>query len=91
MAEALPEGEIISPAATIVMLALCVVYEVNGGRATVREVAFAADRSLSTTHHHLLELRDAGLCSWDDRRAGTLRPTVELVLGPWVTRVLEAG
>lgn len=45
-------------------------------RPTVRSVAFEVGRSVSHTHAALVELRGAGLVTWDRGRAATLRPLV---------------
>lgn len=51
------------------------------GRATVRAVmAESGSKSASTTWGHLKTLRTAGLVTWDDDRAGTLRCTPGLAL-----------
>lgn len=67
--------DVISPARTRVLLALINVYQ-RDGRATVREVAEAADKSPSTAYTMLLRLRDMGLVYWQPEHAGTLRPAV---------------
>lgn len=66
-------SDIVSPARTRVLLALIAVYQ-RDGRATVRDVAEAADKSPSTTYTMLLGLRDAGFIEWTPRHSGTLRP-----------------
>lgn len=61
---------------TRVLAALLHVQE-RDGRATVRSVADVAGRSQSTTHGHLVELRELGLVSWAEGTRGTLRSCVE--------------
>jgi transposase-like protein len=49
----------------------------NGGR-TVRDVGDRLRvRSTSTVYAWLCEARNAGLVTWENGRAGTLRPTIE--------------
>lgn len=62
------------PSTTAVLLA-CVRLH----RPTVRDVAKAVGRSVTTTHGHLLRLRRAGLVAWEDGQQGTLRALVEPV------------
>jgi transposase-like protein len=65
----------VSPRATRAALA------VYGGARTVREVRAAVGLgSTSTTFQWLAEARAAGLVAWEPRKAGTLRPTVEVVM-----------
>ena len=45
-------------------------------RSVGEEVGLASPNS---THHHLLDLRDAGLVTWDEGKTGTLRPLVAIV------------
>lgn len=81
------DEDVLEHGAVTTLIALIVVHELMG-RATVREVAmFAGGRSVSTIHHHLLNLRDAGLVDWEDGKGGTLRPLVGVVEGPWITKV----
>jgi SOS-response transcriptional repressor LexA len=62
-----------------ILLAVCTVHH-RDGRATVRAVAEAVGlASMSTVHHHLVALRDAGWVTWDDGRDSTLRPLVHVV------------
>lgn len=69
-------------AATRVLLALIAVHEARG-RATVREVALVAGRSISVTHYQLEFLRFLGLVDWVDGRTGTLHPLLEsTAIGP---------
>jgi hypothetical protein len=44
------------------------------GRATVRSVAAAANKSVRTTHESLNRLQTLGLVEWESDRSGTLRP-----------------
>ena len=82
------DPSLISPAVTVTLLALIVVYRVHGS-ASVREVALVAgQRSAGMVHAHLVKLRRAGLVDWEPGKIGTLRPLVELVDGPWVTDIL---
>lgn len=46
---------------------------------TIRAVARKANVALGHTHLQLTKLRDAGLVAWDEGKAGTLRPLVEVV------------
>lgn len=48
------------------------------GRATVRDVALLADRSVMTTHRYLAELRDLGLVEMSEQPR-ILRPLVRVV------------
>lgn len=59
-----------------VLLGLLAVYGEHG-RATVRTVARAVGRNVSTTHSHLSFLRAQGLVTWTDGESGTLRPLVQ--------------
>lgn len=68
----------ISGAATNVLLSLVHVYE-RDGRATVRSVAQAADRTLNPVHRQLAYLRDEGLVDYTPGKTGTLRPLVRRV------------
>lgn len=61
-----------------VLIALLNVYSLDG-RATVRAVARAAGRNISTTHHHLSFLRAQGFVTWTPGESGTLRPLVRRV------------
>lgn len=65
----------VPPGMTRVLLALLAVYE-RDGRATMRAVAKAAGRNLTTTTSHLQALRRRGLVNWEDGQQATLRPTV---------------
>jgi hypothetical protein len=78
----------IPPGATATLLGLVIVHAMNG-RATVREVAMITGKptSISTVHAHLVQLRRAGLVAWEDNLGGTLRPLVDIVDGPWTTRM----
>lgn len=61
------------------MLALLRVHGANG-RATVRDVAEYANRSVGATYRHLCSLRKRGLATWMGEGGiyrGTLRPTVD--------------
>jgi hypothetical protein len=68
----------LSAAALRTLLALVEVYEADG-RATVRDVAVAAERSIQATHAQLRVLRAADFVTWEDGRAGTLRPLLRRV------------
>lgn len=63
---------------TRTLVALVLVYEAHG-RADVRAVASQAGRPTMTVHRHLVTLRRLGLCTWEDHREATLRPTVQRV------------
>lgn len=67
-----------SPVQTIVLRALLDVHA-REGRATVRDVADEAHRSLQSTHQALRALRRGGWVTWDPDTAGTLRPLCETV------------
>lgn len=47
----------------------------RNGRVTLRAAAKAVGRSPGTVHQSLLDLRAAGLVTWEDGTAATLRPT----------------
>ncbi len=66
-----------SQAETRIMLALLRVHGQNG-RATVRDVAEAADRAIGTTYRHLCALARRGLVTREPGSRGTLRPTVDV-------------
>lgn len=68
----------VSPALTRVLLAVVAEHH-DHGRATVRSVAARADLSIRVTHQHLVRLRRRELVAFEDGRAGTLRPTVQVV------------
>ena len=61
-----------------VLLAVIAIHA-QAGRMTVREVAEAVERNLSTTHAHLRWLRKHGWVTWEGGKAGTLRPLVKMV------------
>lgn len=72
-------SEAISPAVTLTFLALVVVHRAHGS-ATVREISLARGGcSAGAIHGHLVKLREAGLCDWEDGKIGTLRPLVAVV------------
>ncbi len=48
-------------------------------RPTVRSVAAEVGRAVGHTHALLVELRDAGLVTWERGRRGTLRPACRVV------------
>ena len=52
---------------------------VVAGAASVQEVADMAGCSKSTAWFALHEVRDQGLCDWEDGKAGTLRATARVV------------
>lgn len=56
---------------------------VMGGARSVRAVAAEIGRAVSTTYSALSWLRRLDLVAWDRGRAGTLRPSVRVVSGPW--------
>lgn len=64
-----------SPAQTRVLLAVLATPVPR----TVRSVATAVGLPLATTHGHLADLRRLGFVAWDQGRASTLRPLVEIV------------
>ena len=68
----------VGPVETRVLLALVRVYA-RDGRATVRSVAKAANRSLQPTHVTLRQLRELGLVAFEEGLASTLRPLVQPV------------
>lgn len=72
----------VSSAEARVLIALIRVHRAHG-RATTREVALAAGRSISTTYTTLQRLRAEDLCTWDEGPGGaidgSLRPLVEAV------------
>lgn len=70
--------EYVNPASTRVLLALVRVHA-RTGRATVREVAAEAGRSIARTHLHLERLKETGLVAWEVEQDGTLRPLVAVV------------
>jgi DNA-binding IclR family transcriptional regulator len=79
MAHTAPERAIVCHhAATSTLLALLRLYE-RDGRATVRGVAAERGCALNSAHDQLVELRSLGLVTWEDGRAGTLRPLVAVV------------
>ena len=79
MAATAPERVIVCyHAATSTLLALLRVYE-RDGRATMREVAAERGCSLSSAVAQLERLRNAGLVTWEDGHAATLRPLVSVV------------
>ena len=65
-----------SQAETRIMLALLRVHGQNG-RATVRDVAEYANRSVGATYRHLCNLARRGLVDRVEGTRGTLRPTVD--------------
>lgn len=80
---AIPSGAI-CPARTKVMLALLAEYD-RDGRATVRQVGSRASlQSPATAHHHLTALKRDALVAMGDGIQGDLRPTVGIVVGPWL-------
>lgn len=46
-------------------------------RIAVRDVASVSGLSLASTHKILSTLRRCGLVTWEDNKAGTLRPLLE--------------
>jgi hypothetical protein len=73
-----PPGAV-SSAATRTLVALLSVHQ-RDGRATVRSVGEEAGHaSTGTTHEQLHHLRNLDLLTWDEGRAGTLRPLVRVV------------
>lgn len=81
-AEAMPETGGLPISQALVLVALVRVHRARG-RATVRDVAHYAGRSVMATHGHLVDLRALGLVAWEENTAGTLRPLVAEVEGPW--------
>jgi len=59
---------------------LAVLEALVDGAATVRATAAAADVPVTTCYAALTRLRAIGLASWEDGKAGTLRPAVRRVL-----------
>lgn len=71
--------DVVSPAATAVLLATVVLHD-RQGRATMREIAAATGlRSTGSVLGHLRNLRARHLVSWEPSGAGTLHPTVAQV------------
>src|SRR5690349_10765266 len=68
-------ADVIREGQTRTLLALVACHR-RDGRATVRSVAEEAGRSVMTTYHNLLGLRERDLVTWDEGRTGTLRPLV---------------
>lgn len=64
--------------AALSVLAAVIGYPGPGGP-SVRDVAAAVDRTISTVHDHLKVLRRLGLVDWVDGQQRTLRATVKPV------------
>lgn len=72
--------EALSPPLTRLLLATIRVYA-RTGRCTIREAMTEAGyNSVGSGIEYLRQLRDLGLVSWEDQHAGTLRPTVAVVI-----------
>lgn len=66
----------IGPAPTRVYLAVLDLYR-STGRAVIPDICTATGlASKATVHRHLVNLRRAGLLTWDDGRVATIRPLV---------------
>lgn len=63
---------------TTVMLAFLHLWE-KGEYIGFREIANAAGLSLETTHRYMRSLREQGFVDFEDGKAGTIRPLVEVV------------
>lgn len=61
-----------------VLRAVCVLSD-QRPQVAMRDVAAALGWPFTTTVFHLVKLRAGGFITWDDRRAGTLRPLVRIV------------
>lgn len=73
-------AEAISSPLTRLLVATIRVYA-RTGRCTIREAAAEAGyHSVGNSMEYMRQLRDLGLVSWEDQHAGTLRPTVAVVL-----------
>lgn len=70
-----PHGALSGPC-TAVLMALIRAHA-DTGRCTLRGLALELDKSPGTVRTHLNTLRSAGLITWEDGRAGTIRPTCE--------------